>query len=35
LRTESKLPPERLRKLEAACSALVRDNLDPEALAGF
>jgi hypothetical protein len=35
LRTESKLPPERLRKLEAACAALVRSNLDPEALAGF
>ena len=35
LRTESKLPPERLRKLQAACDALVRSNLDPEALAGF
>jgi tetratricopeptide (TPR) repeat protein len=35
LRTESKLPPERLRKLEAACASLVRSNLDPEALAGF
>jgi tetratricopeptide (TPR) repeat protein len=35
LRTESKLPPERLRKLQAACDSLVRSNLDPEALAGF
>lgn len=35
LRTESKLPPERLRKLEAACASLVRSNLDPEALNGF
>jgi hypothetical protein len=35
LRTESKLPLERLRKLEAACASLVRSNLDPEALAGF
>jgi hypothetical protein len=35
LRTEAKLPAERLRKLEAACSSLVRSNLDPEALAGF
>ena len=35
LRTESKLPPERQRKLQAACDALVRSNLDPEALAGF
>ena len=35
LRSESKLPPERLRKLEAACASLVRSNLDPEALAGF
>jgi hypothetical protein len=34
LRTESKLPPERLRKLEAACVSLMRSNLDPEALAG-
>jgi len=35
LRTESKLPPERLRKLQAACDSLMRSNLDPEALAGF
>ena len=35
LRTESKLPPERQRKLQAACDSLVRSNLDPEALAGF
>jgi len=35
LRTEAKLPPERQRKLEAACSSLMRSNLDPEALAGF
>ncbi len=35
LRTESKLPAERLRKLEAACASLVRGNLDPEALNGF
>ena len=35
LRTESKLPPERLRRLQAACDSLVRSNLDPEALAGF
>ncbi len=34
LRSESRLPPERQRKLEAAMSPLVRSNLDPEALAG-
>lgn len=34
LRSESKLPPERRRKLEAAMSPLIRSNLDPEALAG-
>jgi hypothetical protein len=34
LRSESKLPPERLRKLEAAMSPLIRSNLDPEALSG-
>lgn len=34
LRAESKLPPERRRKLEAAMSPLIRSNLDPEALAG-
>lgn len=35
LRTESKLTPERQRKLLAACEALMRPNLDPDALAGF
>ena len=34
LRTESKLPADRQRKLEAAMSPLIRSNLDPEALAG-
>ena len=34
LRSESKLPAERQRKLEAAMSPLIRSNLDPEALAG-
>jgi hypothetical protein len=34
LRSESKLPIERQRKLEAAMSPLIRSNLDPEALAG-
>jgi hypothetical protein len=34
LRSESRLPIERLRKLEAAMSPLIRSNLDPEALAG-
>ncbi len=34
LRSESKLPMERQRKLEAAMSPLIRSNLDPEALAG-
>jgi len=34
LRSESKLPAERQRKLEAAISPLIRSNLDPEALAG-
>ena len=34
LRTESKLPLERQRKLEAALTPLIRSNLDPEALAG-
>lgn len=34
LRSESKLPRERQRKLEAAVAPLVRSNLDPEALAG-
>ena len=34
LRSESKLPAERLRKLDAAMSPLIRSNLDPEALAG-
>ena len=34
LRSESKLPVDRQRKLEAAMSPLVRSNLDPEALAG-
>ena len=34
LRSESKLPADRQRKLEAAMSPLIRSNLDPEALAG-
>ncbi len=34
LRSESKLPAERQRKLEAAMAPLIRSNLDPEALAG-
>jgi hypothetical protein len=34
LRSESKLPLDRQRRLEAAISPLVRSNLDPEALAG-
>jgi tetratricopeptide (TPR) repeat protein len=34
LRTESKLPAERQRRLDAAMSPLIRSNLDPEALAG-
>jgi len=34
LRTESKLPLERQRKLEAALTPLIRSNLDPEALSG-
>lgn len=34
LRSESKLPAERQRKLDAAMSPLIRSNLDPEALAG-
>lgn len=34
LRSESRLPIERLRKLESAMSPLIRSNLDPEALAG-
>ena len=34
LRSESKLPAERQRKLEAAMSPLIRSNLDPEALSG-
>ncbi len=34
LRSESKLPLERQRKLEAAMTPLIRSNLDPEALAG-
>jgi len=34
LRSESKLPLERQRKLEAAMSPLIRSNLDPEALSG-
>jgi hypothetical protein len=34
LRSESKLPLDRQRKLEAAMSPLIRSNLDPEALAG-
>ena len=34
LRSESKLPADRQRKLEAAMAPLIRSNLDPEALAG-
>jgi hypothetical protein len=34
LRSESKLPADRQRRLEAAMSPLIRSNLDPEALAG-
>jgi hypothetical protein len=34
LRSESRLPAERQRKLEAAMTPLIRSNLDPEALAG-
>lgn len=34
LRSESKLPADHQRKLEAAMSPLIRSNLDPEALAG-
>jgi tetratricopeptide (TPR) repeat protein len=34
LRTESKLPAERQRRLDAAMSPLIRSNLDPEARAG-
>jgi len=34
LRSESKLPADRQRKLEAAMTPLIRSNLDPEALAG-
>lgn len=34
LRSESKLPAERQRKLEAAMAPLIRSNLDPDALAG-
>ena len=34
LRSESKLPADRQRKLEAAMSPLIRSNLDPEALSG-
>ena len=34
VRTESKLPPEKVRRLEAAIAPLVRSNLDPEALNG-
>jgi len=34
LRSESRLPAERQRKLEAAMSPLIRSNLDPEALSG-
>jgi hypothetical protein len=34
LRSESKLPLERQRRLEAAMTPLIRSNLDPEALAG-
>jgi hypothetical protein len=34
LHSESKLPPERMRKLEASITPLIRTNLDPEALSG-
>ncbi len=34
LRSESKLPAERVRRLEASMTPLIRSNLDPEALAG-
>ena len=34
LRSESKLPVERQRKLEATMAPLIRSNLDPDALAG-
>lgn len=34
LHSESKISPERLRKLEASIAPLIRTNLDPEALSG-
>jgi hypothetical protein len=34
LHSESKLPPDRVRKLDASMTPLIRSNLDPEALSG-